>query len=192
MASAEFTFTNRMPNLGKSWMTVKKRVLRSWSQWMLKVTHQRFRDQISPDGTPWAPHADLTKRRLGEQMLAEHRKRKSAGSRIDKRLQTKYGKILYRTGDLFRRTAAVFGDDEVWLWNSLPYAWVHNEGATFQTTPKQSKWMWANLFGGEGNPFRFKKLTIPKRQFLGFGPEDPDYLADIAVSHGADDIGLVA
>ncbi len=64
---------------------------------------------------------------------------------------------------------------------SVPYAKVHQKGAIIRVTPKQSYWMWANLFNKKGFPFRFKKIVIPPRPFIGFGRPDVLELETIAI-----------
>ncbi len=64
---------------------------------------------------------------------------------------------------------------------NVPYAKVHQRGATIRVTPKQSYWMYANLFNKKGFPFRVKKLVIPPRPFIGFGRLDELKFETIAI-----------
>jgi phage gpG-like protein len=71
--------------------------------------------------------------------------------------------------------SAIYGD-EVILSTNVPYAKVHQYGSVFNTTVKQSYWMWCNLFGKQGNPFKSRTIVIPPRPFMGFTEENKNAL----------------
>ncbi len=157
---AELLFESNTGDLGKIPMKVQPKILGSWGSYMLRETHQRFRDEESPEGTPWA------KRKI----FAKSKRKRSF-------------RTLYGTGTLFRSIKYVVHKTYTLLFSNLPYAGVHQKGGTWSVTKKQSVWMWANLFGKQGAPWRFKKITMPARPFLGFSGENIDKLEDIAASH---------
>jgi len=146
MSSVKFTFDVKdlASRLERAGPKAIKDTLRSCGNLALRSTHERFRQEIDPDGIPWKPHV----------------------------LPSKSYRILWKEGDLFKSIVATFSKTKVVIGTALVYAGVHQRGAKLAVTPKQSVWMWANLFNKQGNPFRFKTIRIPKRTFLGFSEDD--------------------
>jgi phage gpG-like protein len=110
--------------------------------------------------------------------------------------KAKYGPLLSEHPNLSRSIRYVPGDAQVTVGTSVPYAAVHNQGATItshpRVTPKMRKFAWAQFFkaGGKsaiispGSPAgmwkalaltKKEKLTItskiPQRKFLGESQE---------------------
>ena len=104
----------------------------------------------------------------------------------------KYGPLMSARKNLYGSIRYVPGDAQVVVGTSVPYAAVHNQGATITThprvTPKMRKFAWAQFFknGGKGATVpagspaglwkalaltKKEKLTvtshIPQRKFLG-------------------------
>ena len=109
-----------------------------------------------------------------------------------KAANSQYGPLMSARKNLYGSIRYVPGDAQVVVGTSVPYAAVHNQGATItahpRVTPKMRKFAWAQFFknGGKeaavpaGSPAGFwkalaltkkEKLTvtakIPKRKFLG-------------------------
>ena len=148
------------------------RILRSWGGYLMRESRANIREGHDIWGVAFKPHASATSRRLFEDLWAKKTKRNiGVKTKTYQRLEAASKKILYRTGTLFRSVVAAYSASSVTVGSLLPYAWVHNFGAVIKTTRKQSVWMWANLFGRIGNPFRFKKITQPQRQFVGITPK---------------------
>lgn len=131
-------------NFPKSrWNSVPARsrtiIMNSWKNYMMRDIHESFRRQMSPERKPWP------KRRV---------------------ISTSF-KLLWKSGTLFKSIIGRISGNRLVIGSNLEYAAVHNTGAKFRTTTRQSVWLWANLFGREGSPFRFKKINIPKRSYIG-------------------------
>ena len=106
-----------------------------------RVTHSdsrmNFRNQRSPDGTPWAP------------------------------LKMRNGQILSDSGRLKNSLSYQVGDDEVQVGTNVKYARTHQFGATIYptSTPKRKKAL--AFPGPGGKTIFAKKVVIPARPFLG-------------------------
>ncbi len=77
--------------------------------------------------------------------------------------------------------ATIYGS-ELRVSTGVPYAPIQQRGALIRVTPKQSLWMWFNLFRKtreHGNPFSIKRIRIPARPFLWFGKEEVKELRQI-------------
>jgi len=141
--------------------SVRQGTLRSWSNFMLRQTRKRFRSQESPEGTRWPPS------RFGS-----HR----GGS---------FSRALYGKGDLFRSLVAYTIDDmTVGVGTNIIYAKTQQEGAQFTATPRQSLWLFHNVFKpafGKDAGFSWHyHIKIARRRFLGFSGSDVDKLEEIA------------
>ncbi len=90
------------------------------------------------------------------------------------------GKLKHKNTLMKSFVSSVYMDSWT-ISTNVPYAGVHQKGAVIQVTPKQSYWMWANLFNKKGFPFRFKRLIIPPRPFIGFGEVDERKIEMIAI-----------
>lgn len=107
-----------------------------------------------------------------------------------KAANSQYGPLMSARKNLYGSIRYVPGDAQVVVGTSVPYAVVHNQGATITThprvTPKMRKFAWAQFFanGGKSAPSgssagfwkslaltKKEKLTvtskIPQRKFLG-------------------------
>lgn len=116
------------------------------------------------------------------------RRQQSGGKSAD----SQYGPLMSARKNLYGSIRYVPGDAQVVVGTSVPYAAVHNQGATITThphvTPKMRKYAWAQFFknGGKGATVpagspaglwkalaltKKEKLTvtakIPQRKFLG-------------------------
>lgn len=103
---------------------------------------------------------------------------------------SQYGPLMSARKNLYGSIRYVPGDAQVTVGTSVPYAAVHNQGATITShptvTPKMRRFAWAQFFkaGGKSAPAgspaglwkalaltKKEKLTvtskIPKRQFIG-------------------------
>lgn len=114
----------------------------------------------------------------------------------DKAANSQYGPLMSARKNLYGSIRYVPGDAQVVVGTSVPYAAVHNQGATITThprvTPKMRKYAWAQFFknGGKGATVpagspaglwkalaltKKEKLTvtakIPQRKFLGESQE---------------------
>ena len=111
-----------------------------------------------------------------------------------KSANSQYGPLMSARKNLYGSIRYVPGDAQVTVGTSVPYAAVHNQGATItshpRVTPEMRKFAWAQFFknGGKsapgGSPAGFwkglaltkkEKLTvtshIPQRKFLGTSQE---------------------
>lgn len=105
----------------------------------------RFIKEKGPNNLPWAKLSQLTlSRRSGR------------------------GHILTSTGRLLRSIKASIYRTELIVSTWFRYAFALQYGYVRRTTPRQALWMWYNLYGKEGHPFRAKKITLPARPFFGF------------------------
>lgn len=127
--------------------------LKNVGEALLKTTRERFRTKSGPDGKAWAPHAPLSLR-----------------------LGAKPGNMLRRAGRLFRSINYNVGGSILRVGaNAPPYDRAQQYGATIK--PKKGKFLRVPIpaaRGGRNAPgFMFlKKVTIPARPYIGFGPRD--------------------
>lgn len=131
--------------------------MREIGEHLLNTTRQRFTDEEAPDGTPWAPLSETTKRR----------KRRNAE------------KILTESGAL-RGHGLVYraGRDRVEVGSPLIYAGTHQFGAAkgaFGPTPNPLP----NVSGEISIPWG----DIPARPFLGVSDDDPRKILAIVNDH---------
>lgn len=75
-------------------------------------------------------------------------------------------------------------DGGVEIGTNLIYARIHNEGGTI--VPKSAA---ALVFSMGGRTFKLKKVTIPKRQFLGFSAADEAEILAIVTDHFVEAVG---
>jgi phage virion morphogenesis protein len=126
------------------------------ASYMLSETQQRFEDQRAPDGAAWKPSKAATE---------EGRKTLIASARL---LQSLVG-----ASDA---TSAEVGTNVI-------YAAIHNEGGTIRPktqddgTPHVLTRALRTPFGPRAS------VTLPRRQFIGFGPEDPAEIGMRLVRH---------
>lgn len=105
------------------------------------------------------------------------------------------------------------GDGDIVFSSSLPYASIHNEGGTITVTAKMKKYFWAMYYQASGGITKKKdgtagktkknlnlsaqaqywkglalmkvgsKIKIPKRQFIGGGPQVTLLIENVAKEH---------
>ena len=95
-------------------------------EYLVRTTKDRFRDQEAPDGTPWAPLSESTRRR----------------KKINK------DRILTREGYLGGTIAFRASPDEVLVGSNLIYAGTHQFGAekgAFGSTSRGSPIPWGDI-----------------------------------------------
>lgn len=111
------------------------------------------------------------------------------------------GHILVATGSLRRSIKSVVSADSITFESTLPYAAIHNDGGEITVTEKMKRYFWAKYYEAtgrfgrrkDGSPSRGKrtqqlstiaefwkmmalmkvgkKIRIPRRKFMGYGPE---------------------
>ncbi|MDO5648861.1 phage virion morphogenesis protein [Paracoccus sp. (in: a-proteobacteria)] len=107
----------------------------------------------APDGTPWPKSFRVT--------VAQG------------------GKTLYDTGDLYRRITSRVVGQEVHVGSNLPYAAVHQFGATI--TAKTAKGLSFRL--ADGTKVLVGSVTIPARPYLGISRDDEEVIGDLVNIH---------
>lgn len=100
--------------------------------------------------------------------------------------QTKKGPgiLVGETRSLSQIIWQLADDNGVEIGTNLIYARIHNEGGTI--VPKTAS---ALVFSMGGRTFRLKKVTIPKRQFLGFSEADEREILAIITDHFVEAVG---
>lgn len=143
----------------------------------LTIAHnQRFRDQISPDGTPWQP--------LSPSYQKQKRKNQN--------------KILFLDGYLANTMRYQVGENELQFGSNLPYAAIHHFGGERTVSAKmKSLYFKRNKDGTVGNKFVKKqksdfaqdvqvgayKIRMPARPFLGTSEDDNVEILNIVINH---------
>ncbi len=110
-AGVEFTYTDKdLQDLIKGAagrINDMSPVMKSFAEYMVNRTDERFEKEQAPDGSPWAPLSDVTKAR------------KAKLNKIDKILQQDgYLRLVHPDSD--KKSASVYSDKE--------YAAIHNYG----------------------------------------------------------------
>ena len=118
-----------------------------------------------------------------------------------------YGPLLSKTTHLMSSTDYVPGDAQVTIYNPVPYARYHNEGAESKVTPKMKKYFWTKYYDitkitkddSKANKRRKRmrvpaeadfwrnmalkkpgsRIRIPRRRFLGPSPKVDKIVTDI-------------
>lgn len=130
-------------------------VLKNIGEYEAEATRDRFRDERDPDGQRWQ---DLNP------LYALTKK----GPRILTGQTRSLSQIIWQ---LASETSVAVGSNEV-------YARIHNEGGDI--VPKNAA---ALVFSMGGQTFRVKRVTIPRRQFLGINDEDRARIEEIIQDH---------
>jgi phage gpG-like protein len=157
MATTEFSFKT-IPFTNISHSKLVDNTLKNWNNYMMSKTRERLRTGIDVNGSPFKPR------------------------KLPDKVKTKSKRVLYETGDMFRSIQSTQTNDSIIIFSNLHYAKYHNEGRDYPTTKKQSVWMYHNLFGApkDKSPFSYKRIHLPKREFLGINKQDEKKLADLA------------
>ena len=122
----------------------KPGLLKNLGEALLETTDQRFESQEDPQGRSWAPLKPLTVELRGSS-----------------------GPILTRTGRLRGSLNYEVSGDTLKLGPSAIHGAVHQFGATIEAKGKALR---MPMKGGGAKYAR--KVTIPPRPFVGFGPTD--------------------
>nr|WP_294547666.1 phage virion morphogenesis protein [uncultured Rhodopila sp.] len=136
-------------------------MLRAIGAALVETTHQRFERGRDPQGQPWKPwsrgYAAITK---SNSIL---RGRGGAG------------------GLMQSVTFAVDGRG-VRVGSNKIYAGVHQFGATIVPVKAKALFFFVGGAGGRVFPVHAKKVTIPARPYLGFGPADRAAVHEIVLA----------
>jgi phage gpG-like protein len=155
MSDTEFTFEAKgLDHLANAGETAKKKILQSYSNLMIKRTHERIRTQTTVEGEPFEPRKSTPK--------------------------SNSPRTLYDSGQMFRSINSTCTDDDCIVFSNIPYARYNNEGRSFSTSKKQAFWMWINLYNKKGNPWAIKHINLPKRHFLGISDKDTEDMKKLA------------
>jgi phage virion morphogenesis protein len=130
-------------------------VLKNIGEYEAEATKDRFRNEQDPDGKAW-------------QALNPLYKLTKKGARILTGQTRSLSQIVWQ---LASENSVAIGSNEV-------YARIHNEGGDI--VPKNAA---ALVFSMGAETFRVKRVTIPKRQFLGVNEEDRTRIAEIIQDH---------
>ncbi len=137
-----------------------KLTLQDAKKYLQNELRLRFLQQRGPDGKPWAKLSPITiKLKGGKQTILDW----SSG------LRRSFKYSMYAT-ELVITTAKTF-------------ARLLQKGATYKTTPKQSYWLWTNVFNRVGHPFSPRQIHIPARPFFGFSKGNTAYIGDLLKKH---------
>jgi phage virion morphogenesis protein len=134
--------------------------LKNIGEYEAKVTRGRFISKQDPNGNPW------------------------------KALNPLYALTKKGPGILVGETRSLsqivwqLAGDGVEIGSNEIYSRIHNEGGTIR--PKTAA---ALVFSMGGHTFLVQKVTIPKRQFLGFSTVDEQEILGIVSDHFAEAIG---
>lgn len=134
--------------------------LKNIGEYEAAATRQRFIEAKDPDGKPWA--------RLNP-LYAQTKK----GPGILRGQTRSLSQIVWQLAG----GGVTIGSNEV-------YARIHNDGGTI--VPKSAS---ALVFSMGGQTFKVQKVTIPKRQFLGFSEVDNRRILEIVEDHFLGDEG---
>jgi phage gpG-like protein len=157
---------------------------------ILTRIRRRFKTETGPDRKKWkklSPTTLISKKGAKPGFLAPHKTgigehgRASAFRFSEKILRSGWGKMLKFTGNLQNSLQKRITRNEVTVYTTIPYAKYHQWGAKYVTKPKQSFWLWNNMFQRKGHPFAKRKITIPPRPFMGFTDTDIQYLRNLMV-----------
>lgn len=160
MAQASFKIDDRRlrQKLKTAPQKAKDSILRAWKYFMLGQTQERYRKGVSPDGQRWKSTSYKGKR---------------------------HTRTLYGRGDLYRSIRGFDIDgNTVAVGSNMVYAGVHQHGAKFTATRKQSAFLFFNVFrpkyGKKALWSNAYKINIPARPFLGINRKDNKVLKNTA------------
>lgn len=163
-SNSDVTYFNEMNFDLNEWekqITVEavKDTLKEANTFFLTEINNRFLREKGPEGK-WWPLSPIT---------VKYKK----GSRS----------ILKHTGKLSKSIRSTIYADELVITANTIYAKILQFGAEYDTTPKQSLWMWHNLFNKKGHPFRSRRIKIPARPFMGFTKQDENVVRRILIKN---------
>jgi phage virion morphogenesis protein len=133
-------------------------VFKNIGEYVSEATKDRFREEKDPDGQPW-------------ETLNPLYKLTKKGPRILTGQTRSLSQIVWQ---LASESSVEIGSNEV-------YARIHNEGGDI--VPKNAA---ALVFSMGGQTFKVKRVTIPRRQFLGINDEDRREIELIIQDHFED------
>lgn len=139
--------------------TAMTTALREIKVYMRNEIDNRFKRERGPRGYPWKALSPLTVDRKGG-----------------------YKGILKYTGRFQKSIRVTVYGNELIISARTPYAKILQTGASYRTTPKQSYWMWHNLFGKKGHPFAPRNIKIPARVVMGFSKGNEKEIRKILIS----------
>lgn len=96
------------------------------------------------------------------------------------------GSLLMVSGAMRRSTQGQVVGDGVRFTSSLPYPALHNEGGKVKVTAKMKRFFWYKYKTTKLEMWKYfalmkegKVLTIPKRQFIGDGPDTQRIIREV-------------
>ncbi len=113
----------------------------------------------------------------------------------EKRKRRGNGSLLVTSGRLRRSISATMGRNSITFSSDTEYAEIHNSGGVIPVTPKMRKYFWYRHIKAKkpgeipakgsdaefwGFMARAKKVTIPKRQFIGKHPRVTAIVKEVA------------
>lgn len=146
------------------------------NEYLLRSTRQRFKDQVDPDGKPWA----------------------ALSPRYLKRKHRNKDKVLTLRGELQGLLRGQFDNDKLDFGSDRKYAAKLHYGGKFKIKGRQSTvYFRQGADGSVGRQFVKKKqsnfaqsvqigdhtATYPSRKFLGFSQSDSEHIKKIALRH---------
>lgn len=147
---------------------------------LLKNAQEAFRDERSPEGTPWAALKAATIKariRKGQVPITKLRANRKNGSSLAGSLSPGYD------------------GDAAWIGSPVPYAAIHQMGGTIDQPARAAKiYRMKDADGTVGRRFERRdkanhvtdvtipahRITIPARPYLGIGPNDEAVILDDA------------
>jgi phage gpG-like protein len=133
-------------------------LLKELKEVLLEVVNKRFEKGVGPDRKPWKALHPLTVRF-----------KRATGGYIKRMMYT--GRLRLSIKATVKATVL---KGILTIYTKVPYAGVHQLGATFETTTAQSYWLWHNVFDKKAHPFESRTLKIPRRPFFGWGLKDKE------------------
>lgn len=128
-------------------------IMRAIGTGLVTNTHDRFDDEVDPEGNAWAPlNEEYAKSKRGPGILRESAMRGG--------LQ---GSITYRAGR-----------DQVQVGTNKVYGAIHQFGG--EILPKHGRFL---IFKMGGKTVKARSVTIPARPYLGISNDDRDMIIDV-------------
>lgn len=96
------------------------------------------------------------------------------------------GSLLMVSGNMRKATQGEVSGNGVRFFSALPHASLHNEGGKITVTAKMKRYFWAQFIKTKNEAWRRmalmkvgKVITIPKRRFIGDGPDTQRIIRDV-------------